>query len=40
MESVVTNSAKKFFNPELIKNLSQIESKCDKKSREAIVKSF
>ena len=40
MDSVVTNSAQKFFNTELIKNLSNIESKCQKKGREAIVKSY
>lgn len=33
-DGTLSESAKKFFNKDLIKNLSQIQSKCEKKQRE------
>lgn len=35
-----SNAAKQFFNPECLKNLSNVQSKCEKKARDAIVKKY
>ena len=40
MDGYMSESAKKFFNNECIKNLSSIQTKCDKKVREQIVKKY
>lgn len=33
-DATLSESGKKFFNKDLIKNLAQIQSKCEKKQRE------